>query len=267
MNLNLRKALPAVALVGACALTLVGCGGGDGPVSPNDSSKVRVFNAVVGSPDASGAVNVYQRGAKLTLTPVGFGTAQPAGQLTQGNNYGTVASGTGIDTFIYGVTSQAALPNSITKVDFTRLFNYTLVPYGIFNTTTPDPNFPAKILRLDDSIPNITGTNNAAFRVVNIAPGSPNLTVYNISGTPPTAIAVGGLSNISYGNTSGYITLPAGNYNLSLRDAVSGTAFATPTDTTAISLQAAHAYTLFVIGQPNAVAPNQPFDARFVLDF
>src|ERR1700727_270287 len=98
-----------LAMVAALALALFGCGGNSITqpfgTNPNDTSKERVLNTLVGGPTAT--VDIVQRSVNLNPSPLAFG---------QGTSYATVASGISIktDAFESGTTIPVAPEASVT---------------------------------------------------------------------------------------------------------------------------------------------------------
>ena len=226
-------------VVGVIALALFGCGGGTSiskpfGTNPNDINRERVFNALVGSP--STAVDIAQRSLTLNPTPLAFG---------QSDNYARVSSGIAIDTnaFQSGTTTSVA-PNS--SVTMTRGFSYTEVVTGIYGTSGPTA---PRLLQITDNFPNSVPASSVALRVVNLSPDSPPITLYNTTGTPPTAVAITGLGNVAYGSVSNaggsnYFVAAAGAYNLTVRDNAGNLLTSLGT----ITLPGGHSYSLFVYG-------------------
>lgn len=249
-----RRALLGIA--GALSLALVGCGGSDLSkpfgTDPNDTNKERALNALVGGPSA--AVDIAQRSANINPTPLAFG---------QSSSYVSVSSGISIKTNAYqsGTTTQVAPEASVTM---TRDFFYTEAVAGIFGTsgaTAP------RLFQFSDNFPSTIAAGNVALRLVNLSPDSPPLTLYNISGTPATAIAIAGLGSVSYGNMSSsggsnYITATAGAYNLTVRDSA-GNVVATLGP---VALNGGHAYSVFVYGLVSPTASQPAAQATLLTD-
>lgn len=243
--------------VGVLTLALFGCGGGNSiskpfGTDPNDVNKERVFNALVGAPSA--AVDIAQRSINLNSTPLAFG---------QGTNYATVSSGIAIKTDAYqsGTTTTVAPEAS---VSMTRSFFYTQVVTGIYGTvgaTAP------RLIQFTDNFPSSVSASSVALRLVNLSPDSPPITLYNTTGTPPTAVAISGLSNVTYGNVSSsngsnYVTAAAGNYNLSVRDNA-GNALKS---LGAVTLSGGHSYSVLVYGLVNPAAGQPSTQAVLLTD-
>ncbi len=234
---NTRCALLGV--VGLLAAGLAGCGGGTSlskpfGTDPNDTNQQRTFNALVGSPGSG--VNITQRSVSLNPSPLSFG---------QGTSYATVSSGIAIKTdAIQAGTATLVAPE--TTVSMTRDFSYTQVVSGVFGTSgTTAP----RLIQFTDNFPGTIASSTAVVRLVNLLPDSPPISLYNIAGFPPTAIAVMGLGGIAYGSTSGtsgsaYVAVTAGNYNLSIRDSAGNVL----TSLGAATLAGGHAYSIFVFG-------------------
>lgn len=250
-------------------VALTGCGSlGSGP---NTISRVRLVNALIGSPN--GGVNFVQRGLAVNLnSAVLYGQVQPSGVPFV--NYYTVVSGGnsitggGVNTDLYPApaTSGAVLapeqsfllsPHTSGQSDGT----YTIIAAGIVGQN--GGNAPA-LLRAIDNVPAIpSGTSNTYLRVINLAPdtvGTAGLNM-NSNGQP-----IQGLVNIAYGtpnSSSNYIAIPTtGNtlFNLSVTYAVSNASIPTQHSLNGMSLLAGHAYSIFLIGEVNPTSGAPAFD-------
>src|SRR5579871_1884150 len=239
--------LPALGLSGALALGLFGCGGSSlsKPLgtNPNDTNSERAFHALVGV--AGGKIDVIQRSVALNSQPLAFG---------QGSSYVTVASGISVktDAVQAGTQTQVAPEDSDTM---NKSYFYTEVASGVVGASG---TMAPRLFQLTDNFPTLTGSINAAVRLVNLSPNAPPVSLYNTTGAPPTAVAITGLVGVTYGNTSNfqnsaYIQLTGGTYNLTVRDNA-GNTLATLSPQT---LSATHSYTIFVTGLV-APAAGQP---------
>lgn len=269
---RIAQMITLVGLVGG----LVGCGGlGTGP---NTTSRVRLLNALVGSP--SGGVNIVQRGIPVNSTPLLYGQILPPANGGVSAYYtvvsgGNALTGTGVNTDVYAAPSVSGTPlapeasfllspHTPGQSDGT----YTILVAGVMGQTG---NQAPVLLRALDSVPSIPyNTTNTYVRVINLAPdtaGTAGITLLN-NGLP-----IQGLSNIAYGtpssSSSNYVALSvvAGStFNFSVVTASSNTPIPTKTDISHVTLQAGHAYTLFFIGEVNPKNGAPPFDVILTQD-
>lgn len=257
------RLMAAIGCLAALLLSLYGCDNG----GSNAVSNVRVFNAVSGSQNIGG-VNARLR--QVTATPVtpafvSYGSVSPNQQravgdaqdtfLVFGNNPLTIVSAQKFDY------KQDNLPVNST--------GELLVAKGVVGQTAGDatPSFiyvrtsvPLDIIRQNGG-----PTANSLLRVVNAAPNSGDITVYNEQGTAPITDLSGiGFGNYSSGgNThSNFATLTAANYNLTVRDSSRNVLVNLPN----VTFQAGNAYTLIVYGSPTP-ALNAPLTATFIQDY
>jgi hypothetical protein len=248
----------ALCLLTAFVIGLIGCGGNSTFLGPgsNTVSNVRVFNGLIGS-NANGAngINVRLRQASTTsvnVTPVVYNAASANHQTS---------SGDGQNTYLFLSNSQTPIatqsldfaPNDITANTTGQL----LIATGVVGQT--GIGIQPQILRVPTSVPialirtNGNPNSNALLRVVNAAPGTNGITLYNEQGPVPFT----DLSNITFGNyssggqtSSNYATLTAGSYNITVRDSQSGGILVNSLN---VTLQPGDAYTLVVLGSPVSV--------------
>lgn len=278
--MKVRNFAPLVllSLFGAVAAGLVGCGSNSslGP-SAGTSSRVRLLNALVGGPTAG--VDFYNSTKTLNAqnssnTNIGvlYGTYQPATntstlalyryvQATNSATYSVYAN----NAFTPGAsiaplaTNQFSLdPHNISTSGTDTGGTYTLVTYGVDNAT--DVTAP-RLTRFVDSPPNNIPTGQFALRVIHVAPNVGTGSNYAVSlyneGTKTALIG-----NITYGNSSSYVSFQAGSYSMSIRDGNGATVLLGPTTYT---FQQGLAYTLYLIGQAGNTA--QPLQIIGSVDF
>lgn len=218
--------LSGLGLVGAMAFGLFGCSNGNsiGP-GGNTTSNVREFSALAGTPNSVG-IDFYQRSLS---TP----TLASNILLGQSTAYRLIPAGNGINTFVVLTGTQAPIlaQGSVTLDPHTTGQSngtFTIVAAGVYGSAQGSATAP-QIIRFIDNYPSLAqmGANNAAVRLINVAPGSPPLSLVNNSAAVPTTIP--GLTGVTYGSVSSatgvisgtnYAPVPAGTYNLVVTDNV-----------------------------------------------
>ncbi len=250
--------LASAALLGSLSLmAFTGCGTGSGP---NTTSRVRLFDALVGGP--AGGISIVQRGMALNASALAYGTAAPSSV----NAYYTVVSGgssitgSGVNTDVYAwpSVSGAALapeqsfllsPNTAGQNNGT----YTIAAAGITGSTTTPP----VLYRFIDNAPALTSTLNVvALRVINLAPDTAGTTGLSLDNNNQPVL---GLSNIAYGDpasSASYIQIPILNgipFQFSITYGSANQKVNTQTPLSNIALVSGHSYTLFLIGEVNPV--------------
>ena len=189
-------ALSSFGCLAALLFTLCGCDSG----GSNAVSNVRIFNAVSGSQNVGGVDARLRQTTASPVSPtfVGYGSVSANQQR---------ATGDAQDTFlVYGNNPQTSVSSQ--KFDYKQdnvPVNSTgelLVAKGVVGQTSgdADPNFiyvrtsvPLDIIRQNNS-----PTASVLLRVVNAAPNSGNITVYNEQGSAP----ITDLSGIAFGTFS-----------------------------------------------------------------
>jgi hypothetical protein len=271
-------ALPAVlCLGGILAAGLFGCGGNS--VGPNTTSQVRVFNALVNTPPVG--VDMVVRDVTSTPLASGLAFAQLApGPGSTATGYFVVASGgnptigTGVDFDAY---AHGAETNNVKIAHDNFLLDphtagqtngtYTVVVGGDANATAGSAAAPF-IQRYFDAVNIPSGTTSAYVRVINLATDTPSsgLSIAN------NGQAITGMTGIVYrGTTSSNgteyvaLTVTAGQpFNFSVLNNVN-TPIPTQTNISSITLQAGHAYTIFLVGDVSGTP--QHFDVAIAQDF
>lgn len=247
----------AMALLGALLMGLLGCGS-NSSVGPgaNTTASTRAFNALVGPNTAT--VNFAQRSASAVIEPnVAYGTA---------TSYTTVAAGNGVNNIVTASGAQIASAS----YNITPATDYTLVAYGDYTKT--GTSLAPVVSQFQDSVPSASGLGtNAAVRVINVAAFTnaayQSIDIYN-NGQPLTG---SGLIGVGYGNATGYASLPAGAYNITVHSDANNNLLALPATTTTqfsnLTLTAGKAYTIFAIGTDNPTfAAADPFNLVLVAD-
>ena len=145
-----------IPLLGAVLFTAA-CGGGDGPTDIDTTPRVRFFNATTGMTGSGGFTT---NGQFATGSALAFGqSTQACATVNAGSTsfgFGAAnAGGTGLSG-----NPLAALNNQ----SITAGGNYTVVATG--SATSPT------LFLLDNTISGSLGTNQAAVRFVNLAPGT-----------------------------------------------------------------------------------------------
>jgi hypothetical protein len=256
------------------AMTLLpGCGT-TGATPSAGYSQVRFINGIIGMNGMNAAppnVNVSSTGPNpptvstlnnLSETGVSYAGASP---------YSLVPSGS--------VTITVALPGTVPprkdwKTDYLPFnmpetfqpgMSHTLIAAGQIGSMVSPPI----LVLLTDVIPTTatSSTTLAFLRVINLVPvasaATMPISVYS-SGAP-----ILGLSDIGYGNATGYTSVPAGSLALTVSDPQSGAQVSPSSLAGATNLIAGKAYTLYVF-TPQATAgtglPQPAVDAHIIPD-
>jgi len=212
---------------------------------------VRVFNGLIGS-GGNGGVNVRLRTSTTTpvnVNPVAYGTVSANAQTSASDGQNTYLflgnSATYLSSQAYNYPPDNTTSNTTGEL---------LIATGVVGQSAT--NVEPQVLRVPTSVPldqirtNGNPTANAVLRVVNAAPGSNGITIYNEQGPVPLN-ALSGITFSNYssgsGTTSNYATITAGTYNLSVRDSSSGNVLI---QVPSVALNPGYAYTLVVYGSP-----------------
>jgi len=170
------------------------CGGDDGPTSAGPSARVRFFNATKGMTGSGGFTTNGEFAA---------GSALALGQATQ--TCATVKAGATSFGFGAANTSGTGLSGSalatLNGQSITDGGNFTVVATG----SAPSPT----LFLLDNNFPGSLGTNQAAVRFVNLAPGAANpFTVFTgVLGAGGTLTA----TDIAVGSPTTFSTVASGS--------------------------------------------------------
>ena len=175
-------------------LSAAACGGDSDSTSPAATARVRFFNATTGMTGSGGFTT---NGQFASGSALGFGqSTQTCATVTAGStSFAFGAANTG-DTGLSG-NALASLNNQ----SITAGGNYTVVATG--SATSPT------LFLLDNTITGSLGTNQAAVRFVNLAPGTVNpFTVFaGVVGAGGTLMA----ANIAVGSATTFSTMASGS--------------------------------------------------------
>jgi len=244
LSIRVRMIGLMLLIVGA----FTGCGG-DGITY----SRGRLFNALVAvsnpTQDPQGSAIDFQVSPDPPgLQNIPFGAASA---------YFTVRHGSIEISALQRGTSTLLLPRG--NVDLLPDHFHTIVTLGVVNTQgTSLPQF----INLVDTLPTIPAT-MAALRIVNASPDSAPVDLF--SGDKP-ASPILGLTNVSYSHASNYVLVPSGATILTVHTSRGGDLIPTKTLAQGTTLNAGSAYTVFVVGMRQPLAPQEAFDARIVPD-
>jgi MYXO-CTERM domain-containing protein len=177
-------------ILGVTSLTLAS------PLAMAQNFSVRAIHA---SPDAP-AVNVLVNGGiAFPANPISFGQVSPTASLPAGTYDVGVAVAPG-STQIYGESFTLPAGASATIVAAGQLTPpaggnaFDLIPFIDDNTQSPGA---------------------ARIRFIHASPNTPAVSITLPDGSPL-------FSNVSYGTSGGYISVPGGTYNLQARTTVAG---------------------------------------------
>jgi hypothetical protein len=237
----------------ALAFGLLGCGEGSGS---NINATARYFNGLIGVTGNSVDFISPRGGAFFTqANQVGYGTIAPTtGSLI-------LSTDTGAETF--HVTRTGTTAPTLAALAATLISNtsYLVATAGVVGQVGQAA--PRLIIRTD-FIPALTN-NQSAIRVVHLSPDAPNIDLFNTpAGGQPAAIT--GLTNIAYTSASNYTLVASGNYNLTVREAGTGTLIPTQSAGSNVGLVSRKAYTIFIIGLETPTGTLPAFDIRVVAD-
>ena len=188
----MKKVLVLPVLV--AVLSAAACGDDSDPTSPGPTARVRFFNATTG---------ITGSGGFATNGQFASGSALAFGQSTQ--TCATVTAGSTSFGFGAANTSGTGLSGnalaSLNDQSITAGGDYTVVATG--SATSPT------LFLLDNTISASLGTNQAAVRFVNLAPGTANpFTVFaGVLGAGGTMIA----TNIAVGSPTTFNTVASGS--------------------------------------------------------
>jgi hypothetical protein len=208
-----RRLSPILRVLAAGALTFSMVG----VASASENAMVRVLHA---SPDAP-AVDVYLDNVKVdALTNVPFGTI--SGYL------GIPASAHNVKVYATGTTTGAVIDANVTVASGSH---YTIA------ATNAVASIKAQVIE-DQPAPDCEG---AQVRVIHLSADAPAVDVATAGAAPADAIVKG----LAYPNATGYLSLPAGSYDLEVRLAGT-TTVALPLP--GVAVQACNSYSVFAVG-------------------
>jgi len=208
-----RPIAPLYRLLAAGILTLSVAG----VATAADTAMVRVLHA---SPDAP-AVDVYLDDTIVNaLTNVPFGTISGYLEIPAGDH--------NVKVYATGSTTDPVIDADVTVATGAK---YTIAATGAVASIT------AQVLQ-DEPAPDC---DSASVRVVHFSADAPAVDVATAGSVPADAV----VKNLEYPNASGYVSLPAGTYDLEVRLAGTTTvALALPD----VAVEACNAYSVFAIG-------------------
>jgi hypothetical protein len=211
--------LSRLAALFAAAATLVAVAG---PVAAADNAMVRVLH---GSPDAP-AVDVYVNGNKV---------GAPLANLTFGqlSDYVALPGGT------YAIKVCASADASVCPINVAALTIESGKHYTIAAT-----NVLAKIEAQVIADAPAPVADKTQVRVVHLSADTPAVDVLTQDGMTKV------VTNLAYPNATGYLTLPAGSYDLKVCANADNTVC--PLDPGALNLEAGRSYSVFAIGSLTA---------------
>lgn len=210
MNRLLSPVLRVLA-VGTLTFSMVGV------ASASEPAMVRVLHA---SPDAP-AVDVHLDGAKVdALTNVPFGTISGYLDIPAGDH--------NVKVYATGTTTGAVIDANVTVASGSR---YTIA------ATNTVAAIAAQIIE-DKPAPECEG---AQVRVIHLSADAPAVDVATAGAAPADAVVKG----LAYPNATGYLSLPAGSYDLEVRLAGT-TTVALPLP--GVALEACNSYSVFAVG-------------------
>ena len=223
--------IAALGFLTSCAFGLIGCNGNTAFFAPgaNTVANVRVFNALIGSAGAAGGINVRLKQSTtnpINTVPVPYGSVSSNQQTGAGN---------GENTYLYVINNPLYVslqtydyPPDSTPANTTGELLVATVIIGQSGGT-----YQPQVLRVQTTIPtssiisNGVATANTALRVINAAPGSNPISIYNAQAAIPDLSNIGFTHYSSGGNTiNNYTILPGGTYTFTINDSASGTLLA-----------------------------------------
>lgn len=240
----------AAALI--CLGFAAGCGGGfmkgSDPNTVTTKSPTRFINTLIGLASASG-VDVESPDA-LKTDRLPYGAATP---------YALVETGTQTFSVKQTGTSVDALPQPAT-VSLPTAYSRTVIATGLAGS---DPaTATGKLYVYKDSGPSSApSSSNIAVRFINLGIGLTNPVDLYTDTTP-----VLGAVNITFGNASAYVTLPASAPKLNLHDSRTGAALTLPTLARGATLNGGHSYTVLLTGVASPDTGQEGLDARVLPD-
>ncbi len=209
----IRRLSPLLRVLAAGALTFSMVG----VASASDHAMVRVLHA---SPDAP-AVDVYLDGAKVdALTNVPFGTISGYLAIPAGDH--------NVKVYATGTTTGAVIDANVTVASGSR---YTIA------ATNAVASIAAQVIE-DKPTPDCAG---AQVRVIHLSADAPAVDVATAGAAPADAVVKG----LAYPKATGYLSLPAGSYDLEVRLAGT-TTVALPLP--GVAVEACNSYSVFAVG-------------------
>jgi hypothetical protein len=188
--MRMHRVLLGTFWLALAAGALTGCNTGKGVTDPAvQFSNLRIANLV---PDASGPLNATVDGISF-VSGVNFETLSQYKQISSGTR--------AIQVSVAGSASNIIS----TSLIFTGTINYTLLTYGSVEE-------PASLLVSDAVVDPGAGFFN--LRAINAATGAAGVDVYATSPGADLNAAAPTIGGVTLGSTSGFITLPVGNFEI-----------------------------------------------------
>ena len=217
----------------AALLFAAACGGSDGPTSVGQAARVRFFNATTGMTGSGGFTT---NGQFVTGSALAFGQSTPTCTAV---NAGTTAFG-------FGVANPDG--TGLNGVAIATLNNQSLTAGGDFTVVTAGSTTNTTLFLLDNTFSVSLGSNDAAVRFVNLAPGTgTSANTFNVLtgtlGSGPTTIVA---TNIAVGAPTPFATVTSGSNTFTV---LIGHQLPTLTNVT-LDLQAGTVNTIAIV--PNA---------------
>lgn len=239
LSTQFTVALLLVALVGG-AMAVGPHAASHVPAEPSDQSTtyLRVVHASADAP----AVDVYLDNDSVA-TDASFGEVTDYQSLEAGTYNLTITEAGDRDAVVFegSVTLEARTPTTVAASGELMEGAGTFAPRAF----TDDPFTP--------------GANDAAIRVVHLSPDAPTVDVTTADGSVVLA------ENVSFGTASDYMTVPAGNYTVAVREATEagdGTVVATAD----VSLAGGEANSAWAMGELEPEADEEPFTVGLTED-
>ena len=212
-----------------------------------DGAKIKFFNFGVGSPSVNFYANDVKVSATATATGVESTTGVLYGSVFPSNNYSFITAGT--YTFKGQISATALVdPNLVVTTLSSPVENgkyYSMYTSGIYNAVTKT----ADAFIVEDKLP--AEDNTASYvRFVNSVSNATSALTLVIKNTNTSAEVVIG-TGVSYKSASGFIKIPEGVYDISLRSQGSNINIVTRLST---SLLSGKVYTVSSRGDVNIVA-------------
>ncbi len=201
-------AIRKLALVGVAVLGLAACDDDDDVTAPVATAQVRVVHASPNAPN----VDVLVDDAAPALTNVPFRAFSPFLDVPSGSRRLRVRA-TGTTTTVIDA-----------NVDLTTGSAYTVLATGLLAGIQP--------LVLTDDL-TLPAAGQVKVRVVHGAPAAAGVDVYVTAPGASLATSTPVLTNVPFRGASGYLTIPAGQYQIRV----------TPTGTTTVAIDATVTFT------------------------
>ncbi|QDX41585.1 DUF4397 domain-containing protein [Salarchaeum sp. JOR-1] len=229
--------LAATMVFGAVTVGAVAATGADTSSHTDTAQNAAYLSVAHASPDAP-AVDVYVDNESV-LEEVSFGDVSDYLEVTAGTYNVTITVAGDRDAVVFEGDVTLERGSAVTVAASGEVSE---------NATTA---FAPRVYEDDALTP---GEDSAAIRVVHLSPDAPTVDVTTANGEVVLA------ENVSYGNASEYVTVPAGDYEVEIRvdtPNANGTVVATAD----VSLDSEEAYTAYATGY--ASPENAPADTPF----